>query len=383
MLARGLGPIGRGEFAIALAVFSLAATLGSFGQAERLSADLRDDVAINSRPRYFIVGCISAVAAIAAWVSVQTLGANISTANAVAVAVPIVSFGLLWRAVAVSQGKSLVLATQAAAPAIVRFLLITLIFATGGLSTFSATATTTLCTSLGVLYLWLTLRSARPQPPASAGALKPRAFFADVKTGVLQGLPVLGFALCTAVSLRADVFLLNALSTPEQVGYYAATVAITESALAVSAAFKNRMQSAAYTDDPIPSVRRELLVMLAIVLPIAALGEAIAHPFTVAMFGVPFAPAVPALRVLIVAAIALMLVDSGQGLLAVLGRRREMFITSAIGAIVTLLALGLLVPHLGAVGAGIASLIAYSTVGVASWFIAVRALRSERQVSNE
>ena len=110
--------------------------------------------------------------------------------------------------------------------------------------------------------------------------------------------------------------------------------------------------------------------MLGLALPFVVVGTLIAKPFTLAMFGDAFAPAVPALRILIFAAIALMLVDCGQGLLAVLGLRRAMFITSALGAAVTILSLCLLVGRFGAVGAALASLFAYAVVAATSWTLA-------------
>ena len=54
--------------------------------------------------------------------------------------------------------------------------------------------------------------------------------------------------------LRADVFILSALSTAQQVGFYAAAVAITESALALSAAFRNRIQAVTYSSRPLANV---------------------------------------------------------------------------------------------------------------------------------
>ena len=301
------------------------------------------------------------------------------TSLAVAATVPISSLGLTWRAEAVALGRVLLLAVQAAAPAVLRLALLAIVFTSDNLTTFTAAAVTMLTTALGILLLrWvLGRRKTAGAQSAKLGSVDRSRFLSDVRTGVAQGLPMLGFTLCGAVMFRADVFMLTALSTPEQVGFYAATVAVTESALALSAAFKNRMQATTYTAKPLANVLRELTVMSALVLPVVTVGELIAQPLTVTMFGEAFAPAVPAFRILIFAAVAQVFLDSGQGLLAVLGQRRAMFSTSALGAGITALILWLMVPRFGAVGAAMASLCAYSVVAATSWILATRLLRRE------
>ncbi|QRZ08334.1 polysaccharide biosynthesis C-terminal domain-containing protein [Mycolicibacterium austroafricanum] len=379
MLARGLGPDGRGAFALAIAVFSLASTLGNFGQAERYAAALRNGRRGEKSSYYIIAGVASVTAAIAAFlVMAVAFNAGIVTALAVATAVPVASFGLIWRAVAVSRARTLLLAFQTGGPAAVRLILLAIAFLASALTPFVATALTLFSTALGVFILWRALmREQAKSPPNLVRRLSVdvRTLIPHLRVGISQGLPIVGFTLCTAIMLRLDVFVLSTLSTPAQVGYYAAAVGITESALAISAAFKNRMQAATYSTQPMRNVRRELIVMIAMVLPAVAVGEAIAHPFTVLMFGDSFEPAVPALRVLILSAVGLMLVDSGQGLLAVLGLRRPMLHSSAAGAAVTLGCLWLLVPAHGALGAAIASLLAYTMVGSATWLIATKRIR--------
>lgn len=374
MLARGLGPDGRGEFALAVAVFSLASTLGNLGQAERLAADLRQTELVDMSSRYWIVGLASAVAALCTFVALQLLGSSVVTSICVSAAVPISSVGLLWRAIAVARGKVLSLAVQAAMPSVLRLALIFALFRSDSLTVFSATSATMLTTSLGVLLIAVIVDWGKSRSSA-AGHWVGARFRDRVFSGIGQGLPVVGFALSTAVMLRADIFMLDALSTSQQVGFYAAAVAVTESALALSTAFKNRMQTAAYSATPLTKVRTELSIMLAIALPAVAFGGLVAERFTTLMFGHQFLPAVPALRVLIFAALALILLDTGQGMLAVLGLRTAMFRMSTIGAVATVIFLSLLVPKFGAVGAALASLVAYSMVAAGCWIQAIRTLR--------
>ena len=191
MLARGLGPDGRGQFAIALAVFSLGSTLGNLGQAERFASDLRDGSSMRVGPRYFIVVVSSLLAAVAAYIAMTATGASAYTSIAVCLAVPVASVGLMWRSVAVARGRVLLLAVQAAAPAILRLALLSIVFFAGILTTFAATALTMLTTALGVLVLYGALKR---QETVGESSQKPKLFdqflLHDIRIGVMQGMPV-------------------------------------------------------------------------------------------------------------------------------------------------------------------------------------------------
>ncbi|UJL31491.1 polysaccharide biosynthesis C-terminal domain-containing protein [Mycolicibacterium vanbaalenii] len=380
LLARGLGPDGRGDFALALAVFSLGATLGNFGQTERVGSLLRDRGSISFWPSRILVFSASTAASCVAFISMLMLGLDPKTALVVSLAIPISSLGLLLRAIAVAAGRVLLLAIQAAVPSVFRVAMLGLLFVSVGLTTYLATLVT-VCTSIaGILLVRIALSAsgdiqAKSLNHRGAPASEVRR---DIYTCAVQGLPIVGFTLCVAVMLRADIFMLTALSTGDQVGFYAATVAITEAALAISAAFKNRMQAAVYTDDALPRVRHEGIVMVSLLGPAIVGGQLVAEPFIIHFFGSPFAPAIPAFRVLLFAAAAQMLLDCAQGLLAVLGRQRAMLATSAFGAVITIGSLAVLIPAFGAVGAAMSSLFAYSAVAATSWFLVVMSLRSGR-----
>ena len=375
ILARGLGPEARGEFALALAVYALATSLGNFGQAERLAADLRDQsTSPREGPRYFIAVSASLIAAVCAFIALRTIDVDHGTSLAVALAVPVASLGFMWRALAISRGRTLLVAAQPAVPAVLRLAALAALFYSGCLTLFGATALTMLATSIGFLTIYWRLKVSQtpaaliPIPKTSSES----KFLTDLKTGLVQGLPVVGFNLNSFVIFRADIFMLNAISTRDQLGLYAAAVALTEASWAASTAFKNRMQAAAYTARPREKIRRELTVMLLLSLPVVLVCELFARQLTVIMFGESFSGAVPVMRILLVTAIALMIFDCGQGLLAVFGQRRAMFSTTAVGAVITVAALWILIPRFGAVGAALASLCAYSAVGVASWTIAFK-----------
>jgi O-antigen/teichoic acid export membrane protein len=376
ILARSLGPEGRGEFALALYAFAAATTLGNFGQAERLAADLREQSTSREGPRYFVCGSASSIAAVCAYIALRTIKVDPYTSLAVALAVPLSSLGLMWRALAISRGRTLLVAAQSAAPAVLRLAFLAVLFILGHLTVFTAIALTMWASSIGALTLFWALNRS---PTAGSLIVIPKGsrrsqFRADLKTGLVEGLPVVGFSLNSLVIFRADVFMLSAMSTREQVGYYAAAVAVSEASWAVSAAFKNRMQAAAYTSQPLKKIRSELTVMLVLALPFVVVGELVTRQFTVAIFGENFSGAVPAMRILLITAIALMILDCGQGLLVVFGQRRAMFSTTAVGAGITVVALWLLIPRFGAAGAALASLGAYSIVGVASWILALKAV---------
>jgi O-antigen/teichoic acid export membrane protein len=116
---------------------------------------------------------------------------------------------------------------------------------------------------------------------------------------------------------------------------------------------------------------------MCLLLPLVFLGIVSAERFVIVVFGDEFRPAAPSLQVLVVASVALILLDCGQGLLAVLGQRRAMFISSFVATAIAIVTLLLMVPTWGAFGAAVSSLIAYGTLAILSWVILFRVLRNE------
>lgn len=353
----------------------MAATFGAFGQPEAHAADLRAVATVSRRTRTRLIVFASVCAAVISFNILSfAMGVPLGAALVTALFAPIVSLGFFWKVDLIAMGNVLGPAVENSLAAIFRLAAIAILFLLGALSLNSALAGTQIAAAGGALILlvmyMVTKRRALSSPVSSAD----RAVV-DFKRAIIQALPTIGFATSTAITLRLDVIVLGILANPEQAGYYAAVVGFSESALALSAAFKNRMQAACYRPDAFRRVRREMFVMLAIALPGMAVGELVAPWLVTSLLGPEFEPAVAIFRVMILAAIFQLLLDCGQGLLVVLGLRRHLLVVSVAGALVTLVSLTLLVPSAGGVGAAWASVIGYGTVGAASLAIAYKALR--------
>lgn len=206
---------------------------------------------------------------------------------------------------------------------------------------------------LAVLMLLPILRSAdRPirehgYAPAISGFI--------LKYGLRTWLGTVGGILI----LRLDQVLLAPLAGAQELGWYAVAVSIAEvPAFGLLAVRDVIFPAAADRGDP-SLVARAARIALLITLPVCAFGIVLA-PFAVPLvFGEDFRPAVDMTQVLLVAAIpsGLALVLSG-GLFSI-GRPGLASLAQATAAAVTIVALFVLVPSLGGLGAALASLAAY------------------------
>ena len=371
LLAQGLGPADRGQLGIIQAILSIAVTLGALGQAEVFLADLRNgSESLRTSGRLTLAGGITA--AITAAVVAASLGVDLVTAIVAAAFIPVINQGQLWRSYAVSQHHLMRPAAAGAIGAGVRVAFIAMLAALGLLSTLSAITVIQFATAAGVVIAlgWYVLRT---YPHTVIHVTQ-----AQYVDHLRRGSPILIFAALTSVTLRADLFFLNDLVDPSTLGVYAAASSLSMSVLAVSGAFKSRIQSAVFK----PGARRAVYLELAVVLGIGLVGATLAallSPWIVAtLLGPGYEAAIPILRILAFASAALLVLDSVHGLLAVLGLRRSMLAVAAVGAGVTLITLPLLISVAGASGAAWATVISYSVASITGLFVVRSALMRER-----
>jgi O-antigen/teichoic acid export membrane protein len=301
-----------------------------------------------------------------------SLSIDLATAIVAAAFIPIINQGQLWRSYAVSRHHLMRPAASGAIGAGLRVALIATLAALGLLSTFSAITVIQFATAAGVVIAlgWYVLHTY-----PHTGDHATHAHYLD---HLRRGSPILVFAALTSVTLRADLFFLNDLVDPSTLGVYAAASALSMSVLAVSGAFKSRIQSAVFR----PGARRAVYLELAVVLAVGLVGATIAailSPWLVAvLLGPGYESAVPILRILAFASAALLILDSVHGLLAALGMRKMMLVVAGVGASVTLISLPLLISIDGASGAAWATVISYSLASVIGLFIVRSALNRDR-----
>ncbi len=357
-LAQGLGPAERGVLGVVQSVASFAAAAGALGQAEVLIDDLRrGDASLRRRGAVSFTGAL--VACALGCIVATSLGVPLHVAVIALLFVPVINQSQMWRSFAISRGRLALPGAANAAAAVIRTVSIYLLFCAGLLTAASAIASIQGALALGaVLFLGVYFYRARAVDKATSDSDQ------SVFDLIRRGSPILAFTVLTTITLRADVIVLSVLSTPEQLGVYAATSALSMAVLSVSGAFKTRAQAAAFSADP----RRAVFVEVAVVAGVGFVGALLAvwlAPLLVSvLLGEGYESAIPLLRVLGFASALLMILDVVHGLLAVLGARVWMIAVSCVGAASALGLLFALVGPFGAMGAAWASLLSYGLASV-------------------
>jgi O-antigen/teichoic acid export membrane protein len=279
----------------------------------------------------------------------------------------------IWRLRAVLKGQSHRAALAALLTSVLRLGTIYALYGFELLSPVTALLAIYLSTILGPL---VALRRHVLLPsavlPSLARSREQRCLAAQLaKTGARVWL----FHFSTTITLRSDVILLAALSTPTEVGLYASAAGLSQSILSVSGALKTRLQVAVLQTRPKYDYKRELVLMLGVAAPMAIF-IAMAAPSVVALlFGSAFNAAANPLRLLALAAVGQFLMDGSQGMLVAQGRIRVMNRVATLGAATCLVTLGVLVPWFGATGAAMSTLVTYSIAGSVGIYAALRTPR--------
>ncbi|MFF2107429.1 MATE family efflux transporter [Rhodococcus koreensis] len=363
LLGRALGPDGRGQLAIVLAISALAVSIGRMGQPECLSSDLREGVAHFRPIRARILLGSSVFAALVAYFSMRVFDVPNIVSIVVCVWIPFLAFGEIWRVERVAETDTNRVAIGFSGGALGRALAIACLFVAGALTTVSGAIVAQASAFLSFIAL---RRNARNSGVVGyRGHIFPR---------IREALPIVLFMIMTAMLFRIDILALGVGSSDVQVGLYSAAVGLSEASLIVSTMFKARMQAALYSASIRRTLAREILFLAAVSVLLLLGGMAASDLLIRLLYGEQFSGSVQILKVLIFAAVGQMYIDCGQGVLSVLGRRWTMFWSSLVGAVVAIATLGLWVPDHGGVGAAASSMVAYAVVAGLVWLSIARDL---------
>lgn len=180
------------------------------------------------------------------------------------------------------------------------------------------------------------------------------------------GIPLAGAAIPQTLNLRLDQILIGAFLPPYQLGSYVAAVAWSTAVFVLPNAIGNVLFPKIASSAASPAERVHTLAQgVRIGILTSAVGGVCLlalTPYAIPLlFGKPFAGAVPVACVLIFAAVIcavnIILEESMRGL----GNTRAIFWGEIIGVGMTVLALALLLPRFGIIGAGVASILGYGT----------------------
>jgi O-antigen/teichoic acid export membrane protein len=366
ILAHSLGPAGRGQYGVAIGVAQLVGTLGSWGQAEIFLSRFRsgtDHYRMHSRITWvggFAASVVSALVMLA-------LHLPLSAVLVTAVWVPVVTQIGLWRSVSIARSQLKPPALDGAFGAIFRVAAFATLAALTLLTVDSALFAYQATLALGSL-LTVGLATRRSGLKAQGQEIGARAL-------LLSGTGIIAFNLLHAVTLRADLIVLQLVAPPTEVGLYAAPVGITGAALALSTAYRPRVQAAALSTAPLRGILHNCLQVFVL----GAIGSAVlwgAAPLAVEiLFGSSFQGAEPIMRTLVFAIVPLLMVDLIFAALIVLGRQRDLLIVAAGSAILNVGALCVLCPLWGASGAALATVLSYSLATVLGFAVLARATR--------
>jgi len=368
LLARNLGPSGRGELAAILLWPGLFVTLGSLG--------VGDAVAYHTARRTAPVRTIVGTAA-AFWI-VQT--AVVTALGAALVPLLLGHYGrdatyfaLLYLAytpfflaivyvMSLLQGLRRFGAFQA-----LRLSLIILTVA--GLALFATLAKLRVGVAVAV-YLGayvvvgaaalVLLRRACTQRPTFDRKLARELFGFAVRSHTSN--------VSSIFNERLDQLVISVFLAPVQLGLYVIAVTLTSLTSLVGQSVSMIALPVVAAEQPGPAraamvrryVRLTILGATALTVPMIVFTPTVIGVF----FGHAFAPAVTVTRVLLVAGVVLTSTRLVQSVLKAAGRPLDAGISEFVALGVTLASLAILLPWLGILGAGIASLLAYSVSGV-------------------
>jgi O-antigen/teichoic acid export membrane protein len=370
ILAHGLGPAGRGQYGVATAVATLAITLGSWGQAEIFLSRSR-----SGTDHYRMHSRISWAGGLAAGVLcvfvMLALGLPLSTALVTAVWIPVLTQVGLWRSASIARNRLKPPALDSAFGPLLR------------VSAFAALAVLALLTVDSALFAY--------QAALAIGSLL-TVGLASWRSGVrmqrraigalpllLSGTGIIAFNVLHAVTLRADLIVLQLVAPPTEVGLYAAPASLTTAAMALSIAYRPRVQAAAFSAAPLRGILSNCLQVFAL----AAIGTAalwLATPLIVPiLFGSSFQDAEPIMRILVFAIVPLLMVDLVFAALIVLGRQRDLLVVAAGSAALNVAALCVLCPVWGAYGAALATVLSYGLATVLGFMVLTHATRPLEQ----
>jgi len=201
---------------------------------------------------------------------------------------------------------------------------------------------------------------------AVGGYLGLRAFLKTRKRESLRLLPsnlglhlksgsqMLSFSTLYAILLRSDLIILGVIVTDAELGTYAATLAVAQSGLALSAYFRNRVQAFTTMDGPYKRVLREIraLAFLCLVIVVSAL---ILGPWAAdILFGPGYHDAAMMLTLMSILACSQMFLDLSCGILISLAARRLLVSSTSIGALLNVILVIVFASIFGIRGAAIA-----------------------------
>jgi O-antigen/teichoic acid export membrane protein len=361
ILARALGPAGRGALAAVLNPIALSTYVLNFGVPEALTyvvAKKRSTTAMGNRLALMlgaIIGTLCAGGLIALTpVLLRKYPEQHKLFILLALLLPLeMGVGML-RYVAQARGRFELMTRERWFSVLSRLVLIVAAALAGTLTVASAawfTHGTAVLATLLLIPILFARESRRTEPRQTQGQITRFV----LRYGLVTWVGTVGGVLV----MRLDQVLLTPLAGPKELGFYAVAVSVAEVPLLALLAVRDVIFSATTDRDDPTIVARAARATIMLSVPLCLIGILLAPLLLPPIFGAGFGPSVRMAQVLFLGTIpngvAMVL---SAGLLAS-GRPGLASRAQLAAAGVTVVALFALVPSLGAIGAAYASLIAY------------------------
>jgi O-antigen/teichoic acid export membrane protein len=361
ILARSLGPAGRGALAAVLTPIALSTYVFNLGVPQALTYVVAKGRSTTARANKLglllgaLIGLVCAGGLIALTpVLLQKYPDQQTLFIVLTLLLPLqMAVGML-RYVAQARGRYELMTRERWFSVISRLVLIAGVALAGTLTVAAAAwfthGTAVLATLLLLPILWAgeSSKAEEREPPSAITRFVMRYGLATW-VGTVGGVLV----------MRLDQVLLTPLAGPKELGYYAVAVSVAEVPLLGLLAVRDVIFSASTDREDPQLVARATRATVLLAVPLCVIGILLAPLLLPPIFGAGFEPAVRITQVLFIATIpnGISMVLSA-GLLAS-GRPALASRAQLVAAVATVIALFALVPPLGAIGAAYASLIAY------------------------
>jgi O-antigen/teichoic acid export membrane protein len=377
IVARALGPTGRGEVAFLMAISAVLTRLGAFGIHEAninyASADpqLRPSLATNSIFLAAVTGSTVACGAVAV-ATVAPIFGNESDYFLIALALASIPLALLktylWRFIQADYRFGIA-SVSWTLPFIVNLVVNVLLLLLGALTVATAFSAWVAAQAVPVMFLiWHVTRRldgfGRPD-------------FALARKTLRFGIQTHLYQIMSMGNVRLDQWILGVIGSTRELGLYSVAVSVSTAIYQLPSALdlaqrpdlaRGSKSEAARRASTAFRVAVTTTVSMAVVLAILA-------PFLfVLVFGQQFRGSVDDFRVLMLGAVGVIALKLLGNALTAQGRPLLVSVGVAAGFVLTLVLDVSLIPPFGGLGAAIASAVAYTTVGAVVAVMFLRAL---------
>lgn len=364
VVARYLGPASFGTLALAIAVVTVLLPLGGLGTDSILIQRLAEHGPTSERSQALLRAASSVRAAGACLTLLAALGFAALRSPDEALAIVLVAPALLsgpfesgWGWVLASGHVGALVAVRMGITLVAAGCRLAVVALDGGVPALAAATGFEILALAVAAALVARHQGARFAPkPASRRAM------------LRESLPILASGIFFLLMLRVDLFLVDIYLGPTATGQYAAVVRFAEATYLVAsvavAAAAPRIIAAHPAGSPayLAAYQRLLRQLLAIATASALLLSLIASPLVHLLLGAAYLDAAPVLAVAAWSALPVYLGTARDRLAIDLAITRTSVVNTAAGAVLNVGLNMVLLPWIGLIGAGIATLISYTAI---------------------